>query len=119
MEISNKQLDDLLNAVHWNAVASTVCSCKEKFGIKSDDMPPINDINSTVLVSDNKTADKNPYNNTLEAYFKRYAEKGIVDFSLRAGCDGNGNTSFYIHASDVDSDTADFLVKDNTLYNEE
>lgn len=52
---------------------------------------------------------------TLEQYIKDCNEKGIIDFSIRAGSSDHGTTMFYIHPDSKDGDTLDFEVIDNTL----
>lgn len=49
---------------------------------------------------------------TLHSYLKRQLTQGnpVIDHSIRAELHADGKISFYIHASDRDSDTADFWV---------
>ena len=51
----------------------------------------------------------------LEEYLVENIEQGIIDHSIRASIDVDGNISFYIHASGHNSDTLDYWVKDNQL----
>jgi hypothetical protein len=50
----------------------------------------------------------------LEDYFRQNLEKGIIDFSLRASETVHG-IQFYIHPTDKDGETMDFVVDKNTL----
>lgn len=52
---------------------------------------------------------------TLEEYLRNeYAKRGAIDFRIRAFAWGD-EVTFYIHAADRDSNTADFIVKGNEL----
>ncbi len=56
---------------------------------------------------------------TLEQYLKDNFERQVIDHSIRASVlnigDGTCDVTFYIHADSKDSDTLDFLVKENVL----
>ena len=52
---------------------------------------------------------------TFEQYLKENYESGIIDHSIRAEAKSNGDVTFYIHASNYDSDTLDFQVRGNCL----
>lgn len=51
---------------------------------------------------------------TLEGYLKEANAKGVIDFNLRTITNPDGGVDFYIHPSNVDGETADFEVKDET-----
>ena len=48
--------------------------------------------------------------NSLEAFFRKHLNKGIIDYSVRAHEKENGHITFYIHPSGCDGDTVDFEV---------
>ncbi len=51
---------------------------------------------------------------TLEEFFRKSAQNGIIDFNLRA-IDYNGIMTFYIHPAGVSGDTLDYEVTGDTI----
>lgn len=56
---------------------------------------------------------------TLSEYLNENYDKGVIDHMVRASFNDDGTMSFYIHADGYDSDTLDFVVKENRLWNVE
>ena len=52
---------------------------------------------------------------TFEDYLRENAERGIIDFSVRAYARPNTQVTFYIHPAGKDGDIPDFAVHDNKL----
>ena len=52
---------------------------------------------------------------TLKQYFLENFKNGIIEHIIRSSVDDEGNASFYIHPSNIEGDTLDFLVCSNTL----
>lgn len=51
----------------------------------------------------------------FEAYLKENLRKNVIDHSIRANINSNGEITFYVHADGHDSDTLDFQVNGNEL----
>ncbi len=51
---------------------------------------------------------------TLEEYFKKQFERGIIDHAIRCHVH-EGHVSFYIHPARESGDTVDFMVNGNQL----
>jgi hypothetical protein len=56
-------------------------------------------------------------NTTLEQYLKDNYKRNIIDFKLRTSLNENGRIQFYIHADGYDSDTLNFVVVNDVLFN--
>ena len=54
---------------------------------------------------------------SLESYFKKALKNNIIDFHIRITPDSFKSMHFYIHPQGVSGDTADFLIRDNNLFN--
>lgn len=52
---------------------------------------------------------------TLYEYLKENIAKGVIDFSIRAGYNRDGEIELYIHPDSKDGETLDFLVLGNEL----
>jgi hypothetical protein len=50
----------------------------------------------------------------LEQFLRDNATKGVIDYHIRASCEGEG-VSIYIHAANTDSDTLEFDVMGDSL----
>ncbi|WP_431860195.1 hypothetical protein [Azospirillum sp.] len=56
-----------------------------------------------------------PAGKTLEDYFRKANEAGVIDFRLRAAAADGCPVSFYIHPLGQDGETQDFDVRGNVL----
>ena len=52
---------------------------------------------------------------TLGEYLRADLARNICDYTLRARIAADGRLTFYIHPQDVDGDTQDYEVNENTL----
>ncbi len=50
----------------------------------------------------------------LEQFLRDNSAKGVIDYHVRASCEGDG-VSIYMHAANTDSDTLDFDVMGDNL----
>ena len=53
---------------------------------------------------------------TFEEYLRGHFKKGVIDFSLRVQKADELSALFYIHAANVDSETRDYFVRGDSLY---
>jgi len=112
MEITKKQMDDILTQVHLCACSATYEDCKNKWK-KKDEFSSFPAVNTLGIKGDGSSYDINPFNNTLESFLRKNIESGIIDFSVRASLDNNDKVCFYIHSANTDSETADFVVNED------
>jgi hypothetical protein len=112
MEISKKEMDNLLAWTHLHACSATYEDCKKKWN-KDEEFASFPAMDSTVTKGDGTIESYNPFDNTLESYLRKYIKSGIIDFSVRASLDNNDKVCFYIHSANTDSETADFVVNED------
>ena len=53
---------------------------------------------------------------TFEEYLRSYFKKGVVEFDLRVQKADELSALFYIHAANIDSETRDYFVRGDNLY---
>jgi hypothetical protein len=51
----------------------------------------------------------------LEEYFRSDLSRNVIDHSVRAQLDSDGNVKFYIHPMNVDGETPEFAVRGSSL----
>lgn len=54
---------------------------------------------------------------TLQQYLEENLDLGNIDFAIRAQRNGEDEIVFYIHPTNVNGETADFKVNENTVKN--
>jgi|WetSurMetagenome_2_1015567.scaffolds.fasta_scaffold177402_2 hypothetical protein len=112
MEITKKEMNSILESVHLCACFATYDDCKKKWG-KDEEFSSFPAVNTLCERGDGSVYDINPFNNTFESFLKENIKNGIIDFCIRASLNKDDKVCFYIHASSVDSKTADFIVDED------
>ena len=53
---------------------------------------------------------------TFEEYLQDSIAKGVIDHQIRAKATPAGRVSFYVHPVNMNADTLDFAVQNNSLF---